>query len=194
MPRLWRTLLVIACASILLLLLWRSPPKELSDLLTAAKPMPAFPSSYMTNAHTKQYNEFGQLSYTLQTTLVRFYEPRIPTDPEVVFDQPSLAVYEDNIDTPLWQISATSAEGNNKGDELQLQDNVVIRQQLANGHERLFTTSFLLVKPNRRYAETDKPVIIRDQSGTTQATGIKLFFDEKRIELLSHVESDYAAH
>lgn len=69
---------------------------------------------------------------------------------------------------------------------------MIVKQILENGRPSMLKTSILYLEPNRQYAQTDKPVTIIDDRGTTHATGMKIFFEDKRIELLSKVNSYYS--
>ncbi len=194
MPRLWRTLLTLLCAAALVFLLWRSPPKELKDFLTDTNETASnYPTTYILGARTLQYTDSGRLDYTLNAQKINYFETNITTQPEVILEQPHLIIYDQQTDDAPWVLSAKTAEGNEKTDELILIDDVVIKQTQKNGNRTQFKTTLLRIEPSRRYAETDKPVIITDITGTTQATGLKVFFDEKRIELLSNVRGTYAA-
>ncbi len=195
MPKLWRTLLTLSCAVALVFLLWRSPPKELKDFLeNTDQRTPNHPTSYILGARTLQYTESGELDYSLNAQKINYFETtNNPTQPEIILEQPHLIIYDQQEGNAPWVLSSKTAEGNEKVDELILIDDVVIKQTQENGSQTQFTTTRLTIEPNRRYAETDKPVIITDITGTTKATGLKVFFDEKRIELLSNVRGTYAA-
>lgn len=190
MPKTWRIAIILLCAAVLILLLWRSPPKEFSQLLTPKAQLHTYPSSYLSGVRTTQYDKNGQVSYYLNAARAEFY-PQQGEKPELLMDKPQLTLFTQKQPTAPWNISSQQAQGSEQSDELLLIDQVVIEQHQANGHRMRLTTDKLRVKPNRRYAETDKPVMITDPTGTTKATGLKVFFDEERIELLSNVKGRY---
>ncbi|MGH1440994.1 MAG: LPS export ABC transporter periplasmic protein LptC [Cellvibrionaceae bacterium] len=194
----WILVITLFCAAILALLLWRSPPDELSGFLDNQTPQPNYPITLVNNALTKQYDEQGNLNYSLFSKTVHYYDKVLKDKPEAVFEEPRFIVYErqqttteQKTITQTLTISANTAEANQKQDRLILIGNVVLEQQNAQGEITQLRTERLQIHPDRRYAESSKPVIIKDKVGTTSATGLKVFFDDKRIELLSKVKGQY---
>lgn len=188
MPKLWRILLVILCCLLLAVLLWRSPPKELSEILSDKPTTPNYPTSYLMGVKTQQYDEQGQLSYTLIAETIKQFDAKNTAQPPIVIQQPELTLYDRDAPSTPWMLSADYAEADEKQDELILKTNVIIEQDDKDGRYTKLSTSELLIKPTGRYAETDKPVIMTSETGTITATGLKVFFDEERIELLSNVK------
>ena len=191
MPKVWRILLTLSCALALFFLLWRSPPKELSDLLSTTTEAPIYPSSYLQGVQTKQYDKQGKLSYILHAETIAYFDKNKAPQAEVTLDQPHLTLFSEQDNEAPWLVSSKRAEGSENQDELMLIGDVIIQQTQENGQQTQLATPELLIRPSRRYAETDKPVIITDETGITQAKGLKVFFDEKRIELLSNVTGEY---
>jgi len=194
----WILVLTLFFATILALLLWRSPPNELSDFLDDQINKPNYPITFVSNALTKQYDEQGNLNYSLFSKSVNYYDKALADRPEAVFEQPRLIVYErsekaekGSTTKSTLTVSADTAEANEKQDWLTLIGNVVLEQQNLKGGITRLRTERLQIQPNRRYAETSKPVMIKDKAGTTSATGLKFFFDDKRIKLLSNVKGQY---
>jgi len=196
---------------IIAILSWQFIPKEffkkqLTSILGDAPVHLNFPISYLNNTRTQQFNKHGLLDYTLTAKVIRQFEVDIATKPDLIIEEPFLTIYNDETDTnsPLTTekhktspiitstVSANTAEGFDNNDKLTLKGNVIITQIDENGDPSLLRTSILYLEPSRRYAQTDKPVIITDPEGTTKATGMKIFFNDKRIELLSKVNSQYA--
>ncbi|MEO0444210.1 MAG: LPS export ABC transporter periplasmic protein LptC [Pseudomonadota bacterium] len=196
MPKFWRIVLTLSCLLALIVLLWRSPPKEFQRLLNEAATAQAYPESYLTGADIKQYSEQGQLSYRLQADAIFYYalSPSIAdtaSGPEVIIQKPTMTVFESEQNQPEWVLSSVMAEGSEQKDELLLKGDVLIRQVLDTEQNIRISTAELWVRPKRRYAQTDKPVMIIDNTGRVDAVGLKVYFDEKRIELLSNVKSVY---
>jgi lipopolysaccharide export system protein LptC len=186
----WRILLSLLCLAGLAWWLWHSPPKELQDLLTETKEQSRSPSAYFIDAETTQFDENGQPSYKLLAATIRYFEKASdPSKPDVSIDQPKVKFFME--DAPPWNATSDYAEGNEKQDQLQFIGNVVLKKNTKTGQVIQLKTAELTIKPNGRYAETDKPVIISDASGTTTATGLRVFLDDERIELLSNVKNRY---
>jgi lipopolysaccharide export system protein LptC len=191
MPKLWRVLLTLGCGIILILLLWRSPPKELSELISQAQQVPDYPTTYLVNARTRQFDEEGKLSYILEADKMAYFNKSDPSKPDTLLEQPNITMFDQDNSRPPWKATANNAEGSEQQDELIMIGDVVIQQRLDNGEQTRLETTELTIKPNRRYAETDKPVIITDKTGVVRSTGVRIFFDDERIELLSNVSGNY---
>jgi lipopolysaccharide export system protein LptC len=207
------TILFILAA---LVVLWMTSSKDIqdtfNDILNEQPALALYPISYLNNTQTQQYNEQGLLSYTLNAKIIRQFEVVDVSTPDLIINQPYLTIYgidsdktgANNNPTPektptvnsnasLSTVSADLAEGFDSNEKLTLKGNVIVIQTLANGETSQLQTSILYLEPSRRYAQTDKPVIITDARGIINATGMKLFFDEQRIELLSSVVSRYSS-
>jgi lipopolysaccharide export system protein LptC len=191
MPSNWRILLSLLGLAGLIWWLWFSPPKELQDLITTEEQELQYPSSYVVGAETTQFDETGSPSYKMLAETIRYFEQRAdhPTKPDMSIDKPSMTFFT-NDELP-WLATADFAEGKEKQDQLKLIGNVVLQKETDKGRPLQLKTDELLIKPSGRYAETDKPVIITDASGTTTSTGLKVFLDDERIELLSNVKNRY---
>jgi lipopolysaccharide export system protein LptC len=212
-------LLIISAALVLWVISSRDIQQKFNNLLNEKSVIASFPISYITNTKTQQYNQQGLLSYTLNAKIIRQFEIDDMSTPDLIIDNPYLTIYDLSTDTSANSsdnpdavyhtqaskkqstahaliatstISADVAEGFESNDKLTLKGNVVVVQILKNGGPRELKTSVLYLEPSRRYAQTDKPVIITDASGTINATGMKIFFDEQRVELLSTVVGRYS--
>lgn len=196
------------------LVLWvtssRDIQEKINNIINEKPAMASYPISYLNNTQTRQYNQQGFLSYTLNAKVIRQFEVDDISTPDLIIDQPYLTLYDERADNNLEKkqtfqkksivssniitstVSAAVAKGFNSNDKLTLTGNVVVKQILENGETSELQTSILYLEPSRRYAQTDKPVIITDARGTINATGMKIFFDEQRIELLSKVVSRYS--
>ena len=208
------TLLVIFAALVLWVISSRDLQQRFNNLLNEQPVITSYPISYITNTQTQQYDQQGLLSYTLNAKIIRQFEVDDISTPDLIINQPYLTIYGlrtdnsaeaiDNTHASKKQstaraliatstVSADVAEGFESNDKLTLKGNVVVMQTLKNGESSELKTSVLYLEPTRRYAQTDKPVIITGARGTINATGMRIFFDEQRIELLSTVVSLYSS-
>jgi lipopolysaccharide export system protein LptC len=105
--------------------------------------------------------------------------------------KPELTLFGE--DAPPWHIVAEEGKAEDQGDRILLWGKVRIWQT---DQDKLseFTTPFLIVEPERQYAETDKPVMITSAGSTTQAVGMKAYLKEDRIQLLSRVRGTHEPH
>ncbi len=208
------TLLVIFAALVLWVISSRDLQQRFNNLLNEKPVIASYPISYISNTQTQQYDQQGLLSYTLNAKIIRQFEVDDISTPDLIINQPYLTIYGlrtdnsaeaiDNTHASKKQstaraliatstVSADVAEGFESNDKLTLKGNVVVMQTLKNGESSELKTSVLYLEPSRRYAQTDKPVTITDARGTINATGMRIFFDEQRIELLSTVVSLYSS-
>lgn len=77
--------------------------------------------------------------------------------------------------------------------EIQLAGDVEVNHNPQSGSGSVLTTSTLNVFPQRDYAETDAPVTLTRNGERTDSTGLEVYFDERRVELLSNVRGRYNA-
>ncbi len=208
------TFLVVSAALVLWVISSRDLQQRFNNLLNEKQVIASYPISYISNTQTQQFDQQGLLSYTLNAKMIRQFEVNDISAPDLIINQPYLSIYSlrtdnsaeaiDNTHAPKKQstaraliatstVSADVAEGFESNDKLTLKGNVVVMQTLKNGESSELKTSVLYLEPTRRYAQTDKPVIITGARGTINATGMRIFFDEQRIELLSTVVSLYSS-
>ncbi|MBX2807952.1 MAG: LPS export ABC transporter periplasmic protein LptC [Cellvibrionaceae bacterium] len=199
MPLFWRSFLVLISLALLAVLLWYSPPKEFSTLLESKNSGPAFPQLYLKNADTHQYNRHGQLTYRLHAAALYYFENEHPSaiappqqteKDRIDYQRPRLWLYDDRGEIS-WKISSLTADSDGEGKRIALRGDVLIEQLHPDSDKAKLQTEFLLIFPDSQYAETDKAVIIHELTGTTQTTGLKAFFQQQRIELLSNVSGHY---
>ena len=79
------------------------------------------------------------------------------------------------------------------GEMVRLNGDVVITRPVASGAQGLVvSTDELEVWPDREYAETARPVTLRDALGVTEAVGLHADFKQDRFELPARVRGVYA--
>jgi len=195
----WRYLLIAVLLVLLGALVWRTPPETLKSLITD-KPDPRrqYPIAYMNDVKTTQFDEQGHINYQLKATLFVHFEGEGRTTKEretnsfSELTKPFITLY--NQDVLPWQASADEGISEKNGDQITLLGNVVLWQQSEQGIVSRVTTNKLVIQPKQQYAQTDKPVMISDPTGTTNAIGAKVFLPINKIELLSTVRGIYDAH
>ncbi|MBX2807629.1 MAG: LPS export ABC transporter periplasmic protein LptC [Cellvibrionaceae bacterium] len=207
MPSFWRSLLILSSTGLLALLLWHSPPQELTGLLEPTESGPLFPHIYLENSSTRQYKTNGKLNYRLNAAELYYFEneslsgvgnkslsgvensTNTNTD-RIDYKQPQLWLYDDS-GANSWKISSHSGSSDGKGKHIQLTGNVLIEQLHPHQTGAKLQTESLHIFPDSQYAETHKAVIIHDSMGTTKAIGLKAFFARQKIEFLSQVSGQY---
>lgn len=193
---------------LLLALLWNDDPAQLAkQLFESSAPLEERQKlSTLSNSSSRHYSDEGFLKHSVHSIEVERFEPREGL-PDAVLQSPQFelfslsklesdqqASYRTEGPQPFWTITASRAEGRERRSEWLLQGNVrVVRSNWSEsqleGESTILHTESLRILVNERYAETDQSVTIESPRGRTSAMGMKIFFDEERIELTAQVFS-----
>lgn len=179
------TLLILVAVLALAVGYWNIRPEGFAPQQVQA---PLQPDFFMDNPRIRQLNEQGRPVYELTSDKATHQVNSDITE----LDEPRLQYYREG-EQPPWQLRARYGEVTSQGDQVLLSQNVIIEQQLDPRTTRRLSTPELTVFPNRDYAETDQAVRI-EAGGVTTATGMKAYFNDGRIELLSNVRGEHEAH
>ncbi|MCA3151393.1 MAG: LPS export ABC transporter periplasmic protein LptC [Rhodocyclaceae bacterium] len=64
---------------------------------------------------------------------------------------------------------------------------------MANQSELVLLTESLLVAPDKNFARTDAPVVIRNATSRTDAVGLEFDYNTRQLELLRDVRTTWQA-
>jgi len=189
----WHYLIIIVLLAILAFLVWKSPVQLLTDdSLQDQQKGKSYPSSYLTNTNTTQYNEQGHVSHVLTAKRIRYYQTNHGSSEDIaLFDQPAFLFHTQVINEAPWKTVSDQGRSDHNGDEFLLTGNVILSQKNSDSSFTTITSEQLLIRPNEQYAETDKPVMIKSEAGTTTAVGLKISLTHGTVEFLSKVRSQY---
>lgn len=176
------TLVVLVVVLVLAAGYWNLRPSSFTSQTIQATQQPDF---FMDNPRIRQLNEHGQPAYDLNSERATHQVGRDVTE----LNEPRLQYYREGDGQP-WDLQARYGEVTANGDRVELTENVIIEQQLGTQATRRLSTAALSVFPERHYAETDQSVKI-ETGGVTTATGMKAYFNDGRIELLSNVRGEH---
>lgn len=132
-----------------------------------------------------EYDGSGALSQRLRSPQV---EHRTGDD-RLYMQSPASEMFEAG--RRSWTLQADRGDMDAAGKELLLYDNVRARKL---DDDSTIDTTRLRIEPDRKYAETDEPVIIVSPQGRTQAKGMRAFLDRDLVQLKSKVKGLYEAH
>lgn len=163
---------------------WNIRPERFAPQSVQA---PLQPDFFMDNPRIRQLNEQGQPVYDLASNRATHEVGKDTTE----LDEPRLSYYREGEQSP-WELRARHGEVSANGEQVELSQNVIIEQQLGGRTTRRLSTPELSIFPKRDYAETDRSVRI-EAGGVTTATGMKAYFNDGRIELLSNVRGEHEA-
>ncbi|MCB1615548.1 MAG: LPS export ABC transporter periplasmic protein LptC [Pseudomonadales bacterium] len=134
---------------------------------------------------TVQFNDQGLINHNFRGRLFTHYLESATT--EVL--EPELVIYRD-ADEP-WHLRANKGSILENGETVLLNGDVQLWQTRSDIRQTELATEMLILKPQDKYAETDKPVMIKTLSSQTQATGMKTWLDKEYIELVSGVSGHH---
>ncbi|MCV6625586.1 MAG: LPS export ABC transporter periplasmic protein LptC [Cellvibrionaceae bacterium] len=186
MPKHWISLLLLTSLIIVFVIFWESPP----DILGGAKPSPAaeFPSAYLINSHSRQYDQQGELELELKAAKIIHYQAtpgRSQTSDHADMELPELALY--NEDQAPWYLKAEKGRSNHDGSRLRLMGNVYAWQTHPKQGRSELHTEVLVIDTKRSYVETDETVKIRTEGHDITAVGLKANLTEQSLQLLNRV-------
>lgn len=104
--------------------------------------------------------------------------------------QPRLQVFEPG--TPPWHVRADVGWLSSQGKTVRLEDDVQIHRS-AGPHTRPLDayTTWLLIRPDDGYAETNRPIRTVSTGVEVESVGMQAYLDENRLKLLSGVRGTY---
>ncbi len=189
------TLILLIALIAAFIVVWDLPPGTFIEPPEEAEAK-RFPNTYLTNMHTREFDESGFLNFELNAELAEIFGvtknnnrrqkargfTRL-TKPKMQFHDP---------EHPSWFADSNIGIANNDGEKFELRNGVNVWFTNEDGKQTRIKTVKLTIFPQREYAETDKPVTITTAEGTTKAIGMKLFFSEQRLQLLNQVKGYYA--
>jgi len=187
---------IIVLIAILSFLMWHSPSSLLlDDTEGAAIYSRQYPTAYLLTTKTTQYNTKGDVSHIISADKMQYFDHPSHTNKDIaILNNPKMTFYNSAAEqAPPWQASSFYGEAHENKDEFLLRGNVVLTQRLSDNKYTTITSEKLLIKPEQQYAETDKPVMIKNESGITTSVGVKISLKQGTIQFLSNVRSQYNA-
>ena len=146
------------------------------------------PDYYAENMTIYSMDKTGDLQYQLEVSHLEHY----PDDQSMLLSYPQMILYQDQ--HPSWTITSDNGTVTANGKEVTLSNNVIAKlTEKENVTQMKLTTEDLLVRPDKKYAETDNNVLLQDENGSTRAKGMKADIEKNRIQLLSNVRGTYVS-
>jgi lipopolysaccharide export system protein LptC len=145
------------------------------------------PDSFMENVTTYLMDKTGKPQYEIEAGYVAHF----PHDDHSDFTSPHVIFHSPNGEQ--WELSAEHGASMHGTDQIVLHGEVVMNRKQANSKnaDLKIKTSELLINPASSYAETDQIITLTSGESTLQANGIRAYFDQERVELLSKVKGVY---
>jgi lipopolysaccharide export system protein LptC len=142
------------------------------------------PDYYMENFRTTTMEQDG----TLKNILSADYMAHYPDNDTTELHGPRLEVFRKD-KSPV-NIIADKGWVTEDNEVILLTGNVKFWQDDPDGNRKLeIITTDVRILPEQEYAETDKPAKLIARRTTVNATGVRAYFDESRVELLDNVQA-----
>lgn len=144
------------------------------------------PDSYMEGVTALIIDKQGKLSMRIVTPKMIHF----PQNDTAKFTAPKLTLYRQS--PQPWFIQSNHAIAENGIDNLDFWDHVTIHHAAdASNPATLIKTSRLIVHPNHKTAETDKPITLLQPNVTINGIGMRANMETGRIKLLSQARGEY---
>ena len=142
------------------------------------------PDYYMENFITTTMEQDGSLKNKLYADYMAHY----PDDDTTELDNPKLEVFR-NDGAPV-MIIADKGWVTSDNKVILLTGNVTLWRDNKNGGKKMeIVTTDVKVLTEQEYAETDQPATLVSDRTTINATGVRAYFKENRVELLNNVHT-----
>lgn len=186
-----RTRLILATALLApVLLYWgagRAPTETPAPTLA---PDVADTDFYLRDARVRQFDASGRLHQELASPELEHY----PEPGRLQATRPQVTLLRDDEAGGRVRISALEGEMLDSNERIDLSGDVRVFDEPDSGTSLQLETTRLKLLPEQQYAETDAPVRIISEQGETAARGMKAYFNERKVELLSEVEGRYESN
>ncbi|GHD54036.1 lipopolysaccharide export system protein LptC [Marinobacter persicus] len=180
-----RTLALIAVIAATLFLMWQSEERDTGNPEAEQLRGPSEPDSFVVDSHYRAFDEQGRLEIRLTSPRIEQFE----NDNRAELQAPIARVFSEQSPEP-WIIEADEGSLLQARGLLHLNGNVLVTRTAPAG-ETTLATEALTLNDNDSTVYTDQPVTINEPYGTTRATGMKAWIDERILELNSQVEGRY---
>ena len=150
------------------------------------------PDAFMEGVVMRTMNTQGRPRYEMRATRAVHFAHGDRTE----FDAPFITFYRP--DGKLWTLAAERGRTRDGDREILLSGEVLMRRpqnpaRPAGSAEVEVFTRELRIFSDREYAETDQPTTIVHAYGYVDAVGMKVWFEQERLQLLSQVKGIYAS-
>jgi lipopolysaccharide export system protein LptC len=145
---------------------------------------------FIKEAYAIEFDTNGDPIHILKTPYLEHY----PKNNTSIFTKPEFTIYSEHRDQPPWFIFADEGRTEAGLDIVYLIHHVLIEQPNATGHiTNTLKTEKLTVYTKKNIAETAEPVTIEQPGLEVHSIGMKVYFKEKRVELLNQARGVYDA-
>lgn len=183
-PRL-RTVALLVTIAALMAVLWQSDEPS-TPVDAAALRGEAEPDSFVIGGQYLSFSDTGQLASRIRSQRIEQFE----SDQLTRMEQPRAMLFGE-AGNASWEVEAADGEFLEARDLIQLTGDVRIVRLADQRGPMTLTTQALTLNNGEHTIYTDEPVEINDALGITRATGMKVWIDQRILELNAQVEGRY---
>jgi len=144
------------------------------------------PDFFMTNAIYTRFNSEGNISNRIKTDKITHQT----LNDTYLFDNPKITVY--NPKEQPWYITSKKGKSEKGKSKVYLWGNVKLIQKYGiNNPDFDIATDSMTIYPDRKFAETEKPIKIIQSSNIIDAVGAEMNLKDSSIKLLSKIKGSY---
>jgi lipopolysaccharide export system protein LptC len=140
---------------------------------------------YMTDAELSGTGDDGKTLYRVNTRTAR----QSLEDNSINFQQISMT-YSPLAEMP-WDLTANTGRIPPNEDIIQLTGDVVAISRAVDEPQTIIRTDYLEIDPDTYIARTDRKVTVEHAGSTVFATGLRAYFKEDRLQLISNVNGKF---
>lgn len=141
---------------------------------------------FLTHFNATVMNKKGKPHYVLSGVRLEHF----PDDSSIDITEPRIKLFREKLSP--WLVNAKLGRILNKGTLVYLNGKVTMRRPASKTEQRVdLQTSNLTIKTDKDYAETRDAVVITVANHQLKATGMRVYLNDGRLELLSKVEGEY---
>lgn len=134
----------------------------------------------------KEFNKNGELTNFIESQEIN----HIPQNDTHILTGPHIIVQEGNQEP--WDINAKTARAIHGGEKVTFSNDVkIVQKKPANVGDIKLYTDKITYFPNKKYAITKNDVKLQQNNSIVEATGLKAFLTESRIQFLKNARGRY---
>lgn len=138
------------------------------------------------NLNLKEFNKLGKLANYIESQEIN----HIPKNDTHILTNPHIIVKEG--EQQPWDINAKIAKATNGGKKVTFSKDVkIIQLQPQNTGNIMLYTDKITYFPNKKYAITKNDVKLQQNNSIVEATGLKAYLTESRIQFLKNARGHY---
>jgi lipopolysaccharide export system protein LptC len=172
------------------LTLWLNQNSNPSDLTLSSNKASELSDFFIKDAYAIEFDLNGNPIHILKTPYLVHY----PKNNTATFTKPEFIIYSEHHDKQPWFIYADEGQTEAGLDIVHLIHHVLIEQPNPTGRiTNTLKTEKLTVYTKENIAETAEPVTIEQPGLEVHSIGMKVYFKDKRVELLNQARGVYDA-